>query len=675
VKAAEFVALIVALCLFGVGVALAVAGFTFGTVAFTAGSLAAFGQSGLAGVLWWGFRLANQRAALASGPSLAGDRLTSTTDSAGPLGFRMSNSDETAAAAPTIGDVDETKTLDVGFQRVLVSICGTVLLILAAIICYRVYADVTSVKPGETIGIASVPLTQGAIVFAGVALLAYIALLFTTAGDPDRHNFSATTRGVILMGLPGAVAVAGAILLGFFGTLYAAQMGAIIVAVFLLLQGMELLINAFRSYNAVREFDQEPVDLQALPLVPMFSSASIVGVQLVITQTLGLARRRNADEEAGVFARVMPRIVIVTFVVLVLVTCFRVVPAGTVAIRERLGLASAEDIDHPFQPGLHFTAPWPIDQLVVIPTERINLITVGEELSSEENSTLGASFWTLRHGGDDSQDKFLTGDISDTGTATPEMLESFVAVWWRVKDPSLFYRNISHSDFVDNEAKTKDAIVRPIYEQIVQQAATQAVTRIFAAHTLDELMANSRLTVVEDCKTLMQKFLDGNSAEFPHMPPTGIEIADVTIKEIHPPMGQVQITVQGRQLDPARAYEGVVIAREFAEAVINRAQGESASTVINATGQAEKIRQDADGDFSTRVNTAAGEANRLQGLFSQANDKTGLSRDHIYYQTLNDVLPNTNKILLDKGVVPPDIIQLTKDGSGLLVRPTQPPPQ
>ncbi len=75
---------------------------------------------------------------------------------------------------------------------------------------------------------------------------------------------------------------------------YAGEVAAGIMAALLVLQGLELLVNAMRSYSGIEELDQDAVDLQALPLVPMLSSVWLNGLKILFAQSFGLAGQEGS---------------------------------------------------------------------------------------------------------------------------------------------------------------------------------------------------------------------------------------------------------------------------------------------------------------------------------------------------------------------------------------------
>ncbi len=73
---------------------------------------------------------------------------------------------------------------------------------------------------------------------------------------------------------------------------------------------------------------------------------------------------------------------------------------------------------------------------------------VGTELHAPPGQEkIDFQFWTVR--GDDkpeadSESQFVTGDAG-----SPQMLETYVKILWRVEDAAKFYNGLSHSDFYE----------------------------------------------------------------------------------------------------------------------------------------------------------------------------------------------------------------------------------
>jgi regulator of protease activity HflC (stomatin/prohibitin superfamily) len=672
--------------LLAIGLVLLAGGVMYNTTTFWAGMLLAFSQAIVCGLAGWGLMLARQRAELQDLP-----------ETGAVEGFRMSFGNETDAARgerPASAQSDtEIKTLDTGFQRMLVGITAVIFLASSASIIWMIYntfewARKNGDKPFPIAGaLGGKPVTVdelGLVIGLGAAIGYFILSRITrprrreaVTGEAVASNFTLGLPGMLVVGL----ATAGAY--SYFKIAYAAEVAGAVIAVLLALQGLEIFVNAFRSFSAVEELDQEAVDLHALPLVPMLGSVWLSGMKMLFAQSFGLAQR----SERGVMGRMMPRAIAALVVIAILISCVRVVKPGEVAVLERLGYAKILiDKDGNKQladssvlhAGLHFTMPWPIDELVTIPTNELQTTNVGAELhapKSGEKGTVDFQFWTVRTAdvteGEDNEDQFITGDVTPSGESAPQMLETYVVVMWRVADPSKFYTGLSHSEFFFGKPGDKQSV--PIYEALVQQCTGFAVTRTFAIHKLDDIMTVGRSEVEGHCKRILQEKLDEAKS--------GIQIVDLTIKDLHPPFGK------GLQPDPtnpsdpwkrgpAHAYENVVSARELKEMAINRGEAAKLSQINLAKGDYAAKVSDAESYRSKEIAKAQGDAARLQATMAGMDSLDAgehafmlkFAESQAMFRTLRDVLAPVGKVVLDPKVPDVTLWQQTEKG-GQVLRP------
>lgn len=581
--------------------------------AYWAGMMLALGQAIAVGLAAWGLMLARQSSELGD-PSLP--RVTETPAST----FRMSMGDDLPAAkTDTPGDV---RTLDTGFQRLLVGLSGVVLVGLGALtswLVYRVY-QWSALNPDQKVPVAGtyeapkLGLDELGLVIGLGAAGIYGVFWWLTRVRRDTEGYAEAVSSGFTLGIGGMVALAGAALLGFFRVSGASELAAGIIAALMMLQGLELLVNCMRSYSNVEEFDQEAVDLQALPLVPMLGSVWLSGLKMLFAQSVGLSAKDQ--REAGVFARMMPRALAAMAIIAIGVSCIRVVQPGEVAILERLGYAPIDETTNRLKPeailgpGMHLTLPWPIDELVSVPTDNLQLTDVGAELHApKEWKNVDFQFWTIRATATDEEEEenqFLTGDPGR------QMLETYVQVRWRVKDPALFYMALSHSEFY--EKKAENTRVVPIYEAIIQHCTTYAVTRTFAIHSFEDILIKARGEAENHCKRILQEKLDSIGS--------GIDIVNCTIKDLHPPYWRAEredptapeIAGTRRSRGPAGAFEFVINARQYWEMQTRMAEAEKNARIVQAKGVADATIATAQADRQKRISQALSEVGQMRAM-------------------------------------------------------------
>jgi regulator of protease activity HflC (stomatin/prohibitin superfamily) len=642
---------------------LAIATFKYGAVCFWAAMFAALGQTVLAALAWWGLRLARQQAALVDeAEAEANVKFTPLA----PLGsFHMSYSDETAAAtataAPAAVEPEDITTLDTGFQRVIVGLTSLGFLVLAGIIAFLVYRDFAAVSPGHPIVISPVPVDPGAVVAAGTALLIYILLIPFSRPRPDTEGLIDASNSIVILGIPGAVVLLAAVIAVWAKVEYASQTAAIFIAAVLLLQAFELGLNSIRSHGGIVELDQAGVDLQQLPLVPMLSSGWIVGIRVLVAESIGMAS--SGTTVVAIFSRLIPRVIIAALIFVVFLSTMHVVPTGDVGILQHLGVTTKADLANPLQPGLHILWPWPIDKLQYEPTDKVNLVVVGsEERNKNAIGPNAFSFWSQHISIPDQE--FLTGDVNPDGSPASQLMDGFVAAWWRVKNPGEFFDNVSTSNIIEVGGLTGSGTalhLRRMDSALIHQVLLYAVTRVFAQNTLKQIMETGVGPVSQQIKQVMQATLDKMKS--------GVVILSVEIKDIHPPAGPTQNTAQGKLLGPAEAFENVVAQREVEEQLVDLAQTQAYADVSQAKGYAKSTLLSANGYATKVVNLEEGRAKALT-VQSDAFAKAGpAAMAWEFYQALGKMFSRVNKVVLGPNVTPPEIWQIGHQSGGQMFIP------
>ncbi|HEY4329227.1 MAG TPA: SPFH domain-containing protein, partial [Phycisphaerae bacterium] len=617
--------------------------------AFWAAAMLAGGQAVVVGLAAWGMSLGRQVEELSGyvPPSGAGAGLV--TDERPISGFRMSAGDD--GARTTTEPAGEARTLETGFQRLLVFSTGIVMLVLAAVTSWLVYGAYGWLRanPGMKLAIVgkydspkpewmdeqSLLMGLAAAILYGVF---YLMMRPPRTGRGRAGSYSEATRSTFTLGITGMAALALATVLGYMRVSGASEVAAGVIAFFMLLQGLELIVNSLRSYASIEEADQEQVDLQAMPLTPMLESVWLAGLRMLFAQSVGIAGK---GAERGVIARLMPRSLLAILVIAIGCSCIRVVDPGEVAVLERLGYAPTDGKGHLLetgilQPGMHITFPWPIDELVRIPTQQLQVTQVGTELhASPAWKGIDFQFWTVRNSNEDkdTNDLFVTGD-----KGAGQLLETFVEVRWHVTDPATFYNAMSHSEYFDRSSTETKTL--PIYEAIIQECTSFAVTRTFAIHSLEQIMVGDRREVEQHCREILQEKIDSMGKAI-GLAGCGIHIEYLTIKDLHPPYwhadryapgeprvggrinfvanqeGKKQITIEADgtnsniERGPASAFEFVVSMREFHETLIDLARAESTAEILDAQGFANSTKKRAEAYALDKVARAHGDADRL----------------------------------------------------------------
>jgi modulator of FtsH protease HflK len=173
-------------------------------------------------------------------------------------------------------------------------------------------------------------------------------------------------------------------------------------------------------------------------------------------------------------------------------------------------------------------------------------------------------------------------------------------------------------------------------EGTVRDAAEAAMREVIGRNDIDNALTEGKEQVQQDAQVLLQRILDQYQV--------GLEVLTVKLQDVDPP-DQV-----------SDAFKDVISAQQDKERLINEARGYANDVVPKARGQAAQLLNEAEGYSAAKVQDAGGAAQRFIALQEEFEKAKEVTRLRLYLETMEQVLPRVNKIILDdiagKQVVP-----------------------
>jgi len=254
-------------------------------------------------------------------------------------------------------------------------------------------------------------------------------------------------------------------------------------------------------------------------------------------------------------------------------------------------------------PGLNFRLPYPIEEVELPKVTRINRIEIGMRGSSD----IRDSTTTVRDVPEESL--MLTGDEN--------IVDIDFVVFWQISDAPDYLFNIQNP------------------EGTVKAVAESAMREIVGQSDIEPILTAARAQTEAAVQQLIQRILDGYGA--------GIRIVQVQLQKVDPPAQVID------------AFRDVQAARADQERLQNEAQAYANRVVPEARGEAERILQNAQGYRDRVIAEAKGEADRFLKVLQEYQKAPDVTRKRIFIDTMQEVLSNTDKIIIDEksgGVVP-----------------------
>ncbi len=262
---------------------------------------------------------------------------------------------------------------------------------------------------------------------------------------------------------------------------------------------------------------------------------------------------------------------------------------GEVAVVRQFGREIAQT-----QPGLRFRLPWPIQTHNVVDVRSVRSVEIG--------------FRTVSRPGFDGQRNQRVPEEALMLTGDENIVEVHLFVQYVVQDPSKFL------------FRARDP------ESTLAAAAEVALRSIVGRNTIDHTMTDGRVEV----QAAVEEYLQGLLDEYE----TGLLATETRLLTVDAP-DQVR-----------NAFHDVVRAWEDRERLTQEAEGYREDIIPRARGEAQEIIRRAEGYREQRILRADGEATRFVSILSEYRKAPDVTRDRIYLETMERVLPDTQKYIL-----------------------------
>ncbi len=265
-----------------------------------------------------------------------------------------------------------------------------------------------------------------------------------------------------------------------------------------------------------------------------------------------------------------------------------VVPTEEQAVLTLFGAVSGDRAT----PGVGWHWPWPIGQVHKLKVRELKRAFIGGEVADEANAIPAEP--TLS--------QFLTGDQN--------IINVRAVVQYSIADPA------------DYLFRASDV------EGVVATAVEAELGRQIASRTVDEVLTTEKIAIQETVRHRSQQIIDSYGL--------GAVVSTVNIRSAAPPP------------EAADAFRDVASARADSVRIVNEAEGYANDVVPRARGEAQQMLLSAHGYKERVVNEAQGDAARFLGLAAEYSRNPQVTRDRLFLETMEEVLPRFHKTIVDE---------------------------
>ena len=164
-------------------------------------------------------------------------------------------------------------------------------------------------------------------------------------------------------------------------------------------------------------------------------------------------------------------------------------------------------------------------------------------------------------------------------------------------------------------------------EATIHNAAEAAMREVIGKSKIDEALTVGKAEIQQNTQDLLQGILDQYQA--------GVQVQTVQLQDVNPPEAV------------AAAFKDVASAKEDREKLINQAHGYRNDLIPRAKGEAAQDVNKAKGFAQARIAKAQGEANHFLKTLKEYKQAKDVISKRVYIETMEEVLSQTDKIILD----------------------------
>ncbi len=170
---------------------------------------------------------------------------------------------------------------------------------------------------------------------------------------------------------------------------------------------------------------------------------------------------------------------------------------------------------------------------------------------------------------------------------------------------------------------------RTVYEDIIKSLAQSYIRDTVGVYDVDDVITTGKTEIQETIKEkLTNRLVDEN---------IGYGIYNVSIQDTEMP-----------RADVAEAFRAVEDAKQGMETNINSALKYQSENIPLANAEADRVLQAAEAYKQERINEATGQAARFLDTYEEYIKYPLITKNRMFYETLEDVLPGL-KVIIDDG--------------------------
>lgn len=165
-------------------------------------------------------------------------------------------------------------------------------------------------------------------------------------------------------------------------------------------------------------------------------------------------------------------------------------------------------------------------------------------------------------------------------------------------------------------------------ELILKTLAQSYIRDTIGMYPVDDVITTGKNQIQSEIKDKIMARLEEEDI--------GLQMVNITIQDAEPPTAEV-----------LTAFKEVETAKQSADTAVNNANKYRSEQIPAAEAEADKILQNAQAQKESRINEAMGQVARFNSMYQEYARYPLITKQRMYYEAMEDVLPNLRVIIQD----------------------------
>lgn len=165
---------------------------------------------------------------------------------------------------------------------------------------------------------------------------------------------------------------------------------------------------------------------------------------------------------------------------------------------------------------------------------------------------------------------------------------------------------------------------------ILKNISQSCIRNVIGSYPVDDVLTTGKNAIQSAIREMITADLEAQDI--------GVQLVNITIQDSEPPTAQIM-----------EAFKAVETAKQGKETSLNNANKYRNEQIPSAQAKADGILKEAEAKKTERINEATAQVARFNAMYEEYLKNPAVTRQRMFYETMEDVLPDLKVIIQSEG--------------------------